>query len=192
MNIFIASDHAGFELKEFLRTALSEIGHRVIDCGAYAYKESDDYPTFISKAARSVSEAEQLRINEEDAPTYDAVPYEVSDHSGTPANPRIISNIHETRGIVIGGSGQGEAIVANKIPHIRAALCYGGPQAEEIIKLSREHNNSNILSLGARFIEEDQALELVLLWLNTEFSGDARHVRRLHEIEELTHEPLFD
>lgn len=192
MNIFIASDHAGFELKEYLREALSEIGHRVIDCGAYAFREDDDYPVFIQKAAKAVSEAEQLKAGEEDAPNYEAVPYEVIDLQHTPAHETKVSDIAETRGIVIGGSGQGEAIVANKIPHIRAALCYGGQRAEEIVKLSREHNNSNILSLGARFIEADQALELTLLWLNTEFSGDTRHVRRIHEIEEITHNPLFD
>lgn len=192
MNIFIASDHAGFELKEYLREALSEIGHRVIDCGAYALREDDDYPMFIQKVAKAVSEAEQLKAGEEDAPSYEAVPYEVIDLQGTPAHEPRVSDIAETRGIVIGGSGQGEAIVANKISHIRASLCYGGQHAEEIVKLSREHNNSNILSLGARFMEADQALELTILWLNTKFSGDARHVRRIHEIEKITHNPLFD
>lgn len=172
MNIYIASDHAGFELKEFLMKSLADIGHTVVDCGAYIYNEKDDYPVYISKAARAVSEAEALVLAED-----------------------IAGNVavdHETRAIVIGGSGQGEAITANKLPHVRAALCYGGERAEEIVRLSREHNNANVLSLGARFLSEDQTLELVLLWINTPFSGDIRHVRRLHEIEEIQYNPLYE
>lgn len=172
MNIYIASDHAGFELKKFLIGALNEIGHVVVDCGAYIYNEKDDYPDYISKAAKAVSEAEALCIANEEG--------------GSVATP------HETRAIIIGGSGQGEAITANKLPHVRAALCYGGEEAEQIVRLSREHNNANALSLGARFLSEDQALELVLLWLNTPFSGDERHVRRLHEIEDIQYKPLYE
>ncbi len=173
MNIFIASDHAGFKLKQFLIGSLSEIGHTVVDCGAYAEHPGDDYPPFIAKAARAVSEAEAVKIQNEDAASY------LADHR---------REENETRGIVIGGSGTGEAIVANKFPHVRAALCYGGEQASEIIRLSREHNNSNVLSLGARFLAEDQSLELVIEWLNTQFSGDPRHVRRIHEIDTLEHD----
>jgi ribose 5-phosphate isomerase B len=172
MNIYIASDHAGFDLKDFLVGALSDVGHTVVDCGAHSMVPGDDYPPYIGKAARAVSEAEGLYIAEEEAGN---VPVE-----------------HQTRAIVIGGSGQGEAITANKYKHVRAALCYGGPDEEEIVKLSREHNNSNVLSLGARFLDQDEALELVLLWLSVPFSGDARHVRRLHEIEEIEHKPLYE
>jgi ribose 5-phosphate isomerase B len=173
MNIFIASDHAGFELKSFLIETLSEIGHTVIDCGSYAEHEGDDYPPFIAKAARAVSEAEAIRIaQDEDAFQLSA------DQNRTPK---------ETRAIVIGGSGTGEAIVANKYPHVRCAICYGGDSAFEIIKLSREHNNTNVLSLGARFLAQDQAVELVLEWINTPFSGDERHVRRIHEIDIIEH-----
>jgi ribose 5-phosphate isomerase B len=180
MNIFIASDHAGFELKQFLTETLTDIGHTVIDCGAYAYHEGDDYPTFIAKAARSVSESEAIRAVSDDA-------FVISAEQNREAS--------ETRGIVIGGSGQGEAIMANKFPHVRAALCYGGERAEEMIRLSREHNNSNVLSLGARFLAHDQALELTLLWLSHPFSGDERHVRRIHEIdviEQYKPEPLYE
>ena len=168
MNIFIASDHAGFELKSMLIGTLSEIGHTVVDCGSYAYHDGDDYPPFIAKAAKAVSEAEALKVGEDES-------FLLTADQDREAK--------ETRGIVIGGSGTGEAIVANKYPHVRCSICYGGDSAFEIVKLSREHNNSNMLSLGARFLAHDQALELVLEWLNTPFTGDERHVRRLHEVE---------
>lgn len=80
------------------------------------------------------------------------------------------------RAIILGGSGQGEAIAANRFPGARAAVYYGGPK--EIITLSREHNNANVLSLGARFLARDEAAEAVRLWLRTSFPADERHVRR--------------
>jgi ribose 5-phosphate isomerase B len=183
MNIFIASDHAGFELKSFLIEPLSNMGHTVIDCGTYAYHEADDYPPFIAKAARAVSEAEAVGIAYDDSFQISADPH----RDGVPRDAREDFLAKETRAIVIGGSGTGEAIVANKYPHVRCAICYGGDSAFEIIRLSREHNNSNVLSLGARFLAHDQALELVLEWLNTPFSGNERHVRRIHEINIIEH-----
>jgi len=86
-----------------------------------------------------------------------------------------------SRGIVFGGSGQGEAIFANKFKHVRAGLFYGGPM--EIVELSRTHNNSNILSLGARFITEAEAHAAIDLWLDTKFDG-GRHENRLKKIDE--------
>lgn len=85
-------------------------------------------------------------------------------------------------GIVLGGSGEGEAMSANKIDGIRATEYYG--DHPEIIKVSREHNDANILSLGARFITEDEAKEAVQLFLETKFSGDERHIRRINKLEE--------
>lgn len=89
----------------------------------------------------------------------------------------------DARGIVIGGSGQGEAITANKLKGIRAIVYYGGDL--EIIRLARKHNNANILSLGARFLTEKEALKAVDLWLKTPFSHSARHARRIKKIDKL-------
>jgi ribose 5-phosphate isomerase B len=82
------------------------------------------------------------------------------------------------RGIVLGGSGNGEAIVANKVRGIRCALCW----SLETARLAREHNDSNVLSLGQRMVSEELALEIVKVWLVTPFAG-GRHARRIAEIE---------
>lgn len=87
----------------------------------------------------------------------------------------------ESLAVIVGGSGQGEAIVANRFVNVRAAVYYGGPM--DIITLSREHNDANVLSLGARFLGEEDAKEALRLWLNTPFSGDERHDRRIAKIE---------
>lgn len=85
------------------------------------------------------------------------------------------------RGIVLGGSGQGEATVANRFPNVRATVYYGGPI--EVVKLGREHNNSNILSLAARFLSIDDAKKAVKVWLETQFTEEERHARRIKKIE---------
>lgn len=94
-----------------------------------------------------------------------------------------VSKEPESRAVILGKSGQGEAIVANRFPNVRAVVYYGGNL--EIIKLSREHNDANVLSLGASFLTEEEAKEAVKLWLATPFSGEGRHVRRLQEIDEI-------
>ena len=142
--IYIASDHAGFELKERLLSFLTERGYEVSDLGPPTYDKNDDYPDTIGVLVRAVA----------DAPG--------------------------AFGIAIGGSGQGEAMVANRTPGIRAAVFYGGNK--DIVKLSREHNDANILSLGARFLSPEEAQEAVLLWLDTPFSGEERHVRRIAKL----------
>ena len=99
----------------------------------------------------------------------------------------VAEDLKNNLGIIFGGSGQGEAIVANKVPGVRAAVYYGSKM--DIVKLSRTHNDANILSLGARFLNKKEALEAVKLWLNTDFSKEERHQRRIeqiHEIEEKT------
>jgi ribose 5-phosphate isomerase B len=85
-------------------------------------------------------------------------------------------------GIIFGGSGQGEAIVANRVQGVRCAVYYGGDS--EIITLSRQHNDANILSLGAHFITTDDLETIIDLWLSTEFSGDERHMRRIVKIDQ--------
>ncbi|KKU85117.1 MAG: Ribose-5-phosphate isomerase B [Parcubacteria group bacterium GW2011_GWA2_47_8b] len=141
MTIYLATDHAGFELKEKIKKFLAEKKYEVKDFGAFSYDENDDYPDFVKLAAEAVSK-----------------------------NP-------SDRAIVLGGSGQGEAMVANRYKGVRAAVLYKFD--EGIIKLFREHNDANVLSLGARFLEEKDALRAVELWLNTPFSGEERHSRRI-------------
>ena len=85
------------------------------------------------------------------------------------------------RGIVLGGSGQGEAIAANRLKGVRAVVFYGGDTS--MVSLSREHNDANVLSLGARFVEPEDAIRVVKLWLDTEFSGDERHIRRIDKLD---------
>ena len=82
------------------------------------------------------------------------------------------------RGIVLGGSGNGEAIVANKIRGVRCALCW----SEDAARLSRQHNDANVLSLGQRMIPRDLALRIVEIWLTTAFEG-GRHLARIRKIE---------
>ncbi|MCK5022244.1 MAG: RpiB/LacA/LacB family sugar-phosphate isomerase [Candidatus Pacebacteria bacterium] len=98
-----------------------------------------------------------------------------------PVADEVSKNPEKLKAIVIGGSGQGEAIVANRLKNVYAVIYYA--HNLEIIKLSREHNNANILSLGARFISSDDAKEAVKLWLETPFSGDERHLRRINKID---------
>jgi ribose 5-phosphate isomerase B len=151
MRLLIASDHAGFKLKEELKTYLTESGHEVTDFGAQKLQPEDDYPDFVIPVAKAVV-----------------------------ANPL-------SRGIIIGGSGQGEAICANRFAGVRAVVYYGktGPNLDMII-FTRDHNDANILSLGARFLSVGEAKEAITAWLQTPFSNDPRHVRRLVKIEELS------
>ena len=87
----------------------------------------------------------------------------------------------ESRGIILGGSGQGEAMAANRVKGVRAAVFYNGP--DEIIKLSREHNNANILSLGARFMSESEIYRVIEIWLNEPFEG-GRHIQRIEKLDD--------
>lgn len=146
MIVYLATDHAGFELKEKVKEFLKKEGYEVEDLGAHEFDKADDYPDFISKAAEAVSKDLQ------------------------------------SRAVILGGSGQGEAIVANKFSGIRAAVYYGNM---DIIPLIREHNDANILSLGARFLTNEEALEAVKLFLETPFTKEERHVRRIEKIKKI-------
>ena len=96
------------------------------------------------------------------------------------------------RAIVFGGSGQGEAMVMNRFPHVRCAVFYGNVGEQEdargtvldMIRSVREHNDANALSIGARFASQEEIIEAIDTWLETPFPGDDRHVRRIHDIDE--------
>ncbi len=88
----------------------------------------------------------------------------------------------ESLGVVIGFSGQGEAMACNRVAGARAAVYYGGP--EEVLRLSRDHNNANILSLGAKFLTLEEAKAAVVLWLVTDFSRSERHMRRIQKLDQ--------
>ncbi len=142
MLIALASDHAGFELKEHLKDFLRSVGEEFIDVGCYS-TESVDYPEFGRKAALMVASKEC------------------------------------DRAILVCGTGLGMSIVANRVPGVRAALCYHVLTA----RLSREHNDSNVLCLGGRIIGNILAEEIVKTWLNTSFEG-GRHQKRIDMIDQ--------
>ena len=146
MIVYIASDHAGFEMKRELIPFLKGFKFDVVDCGPEEYVHDDDYPDYVSLVAKE------------------------------------ISSDSEARGIIIGYSGQGEAMVANKSFGVRCAVFYGG--SKHVLTLSREHNDANILSLGANFITTEEAKQAVELWLKTKFSEEERHERRIKKIEQ--------
>lgn len=141
--IVLATDHAGFELKEHVKNMLLNKGIEIKDFGAYSYDSQDDYPDFILPAAQYIADNNFV-------------------------------------GIIFGGSGQGEAIAANRIKGIRAAVFYNGP--DEIVQLSKLHNNANILSIGARFVNQSRAEEIIDLWLSTSFE-EGRHQRRIEKLD---------
>ena len=141
--IVLATDHAGFELKEHVKRFLIKKGYDIKDFGALEYDGLDDYPDFILPAAKYISE-------------------------------------HKLIGIIFGGSGQGEAMAANRINGIRAAVFYNGP--DEIVELSRLHNNANILSIGARFVNNQEVQKVIELWLSTDFE-EGRHEKRINKLD---------
>lgn len=94
----------------------------------------------------------------------------------------VANDPERSRGIILGGSGQGEAMVANRYKNVRAVVYYGG-NAEWVIKTTREHNNSNVLSFGTSFLSDEEAKKSIKLWLETPFSGDERHIRRINKID---------
>ncbi len=157
MKVYFAADHAGFALKAMLMEYVSSRGYGVEDVGAYELNMEDDYPPYVAKAVRAVAESPD-----------------------------------GSRAIVIGGSGQGEAMVANRFQGVRAAVYYGGGREQsdatgktfDVVASSRVHNDANVLAIGARFVSEDEATRAVDTWLETPFTGESRHVRRIAQIDE--------
>lgn len=141
--IAIASDHAGFDEKEKIKSTLTELGVDFVDMGTTT-NESVDYPDFAAKVARAVAAGEV------------------------------------DQGLLVCGSGTGMAIAANKVHGVRAAVAW----SPEIARLAREHNDANVLSLPARFIEDEVAKEIVKAWLDADFQA-GRHERRVEKITEL-------
>jgi ribose 5-phosphate isomerase B len=143
VRIAIGSDHAGYALKEDLKTYLKEMDHDVEDVGTHS-EEPVDYPAFCAEVGRAVRDG------------------------------------RADRGIVLGGSGQGEQISANKVRGVRASLCHDLFTA----RLSRQHNDANVLSMGARIVAPALAREILRTWLETGFQG-GRHERRIRQIEDI-------
>ena len=165
MKIYLASDHAGFELIKKLIEFIKNLDfrHEVEDLGPFKLDENDDYPDFIQPLAKRVaSEAGSI-------------------------------------GVIIGGSGQGEAMTANRTKGARAAVFYGehtpiqyidmtlreSKDPYELVKLARAHNDANILSVGARFASSAEAKMAVQLFLETKFTNEERHLRRIKKIDNL-------
>ena len=145
MKIYLATDHAGFKLKEEIKKYLLDLKYEVKDFGAFSIDPNDDYPMFIAKVGEAIEK-----------------------------NP-------EGFGIIFGKSGAGEEIVANKFKSVRAILGF----SKENVQLARQHNNANVLSLGEQFETLEKAKELVEIFLETPFSNDPRHVRRIGEIKKI-------
>ncbi len=162
MQVFFAGDHAGFEMKQKLIEFVRSLGHETEDMGPHSYETGDDYPDYVIPLAKKVAASTRSDLF-----------------------PDSRSDLVETRGIVVAGSGQGEIIAMNRVKGARAALLAPGPQMVPLIKASRDHNDSNIFAIGARFCTLDEAKQGVTVWLETPFSGEERHVRRLEKIDSI-------
>lgn len=162
MKIALSTDHAGVELLKKLEEFLTAQGHECVNFGPKSFDPDDDYPDFIFPAAKAVAAGE----------------CEV--------------------GIIMGGSGQGEAMAANRVKGIRCTLFYGpalpkvainteGDMSDddyEILKLSRDHNVANMLSLAARFLNWEEIEKAVATWLSTPQGTVERHVRRVTKLDQ--------
>ncbi|HET9098101.1 MAG TPA: RpiB/LacA/LacB family sugar-phosphate isomerase [Candidatus Saccharimonadales bacterium] len=162
MRIAITTDHAGFEALQSLQVHIESLGHTCLSFGPEHFDPQDDYPDFMFPAAKAVA------------------------------------NGDADAGVILGGSGQGEAMAANRIKGVRCAVFYGpvaprhpidahghvSDDPYEIIKLSRLHNDANVLSLGSRFLDMEEMKLAVSVWLEMSFSGEERHLRRIGKLDE--------
>lgn len=161
MTIALATDHAGLEQLRSLQDFLEDAGYSCINFGPKNLSPDDDYPDFIAPAARAVASG-QCEM-----------------------------------GIIMGGSGQGEAMAANRFKGVRCGVFYGGSVPKkvvdvsgrishdpyEIVRLTRLHNDANMLSLAARFLTLDDIKKVVKLWLETDFENETRHQRRIEKLD---------
>jgi ribose 5-phosphate isomerase B len=161
VKIALATDHTGFEQLKDIQFYLESMGYECENFGPKTLNLTDDYPDYIFQAAQAVS----LGSCE--------------------------------RGIILGGSGQGEAIAANRLKGIRCAVFYGpavvgriidangrvSSSPYEIVRLSRQHNDANMLSIAARFVSLTDMRQVITLWLDTPFSDEPRHVRRINKLD---------
>ena len=161
MKIALSTDHAGFDQLKLLEKFLTSNGYGCVNYGPTGFDAEDDYPDFIFPAAEAVARGEC------------------------------------DCGIIMGGSGQGEAMSANRVKGVRCAVYYGPAKAAEavdaeghtsddeyeILKLSKQHNNANMLSLAARFVSQSEIEKAVTIWLNEPFSGAERHSRRIGKLD---------
>ncbi len=161
MTIGLSTDHAGFVRLKRLKAGLELLGYQCIDFGPESYQADDDYPDYIKPVAVAVQRGE----------------CEV--------------------GIIFGGSGQGEAMVANRFQGVRCTVWYGPAVAVEavnaegqyssdpyeLLRLSKEHNNANMLSIAGRFVSDAETIKAVVLWLNHQFTNEARHQRRIEKMD---------
>ncbi len=139
-----------------MKAYISSLGYDVVDLGPFSYDKDDDYPDLIRPVAMAVAGDEG------------------------------------SMGVILGGSGQGEAMCANRVKGARAAVFYGGARSQtdvagetlDMIASMREHNNANIISLGARFMTEDEVKDAVKRFLELPFSGNDRHTRRIKKLDQ--------
>lgn len=161
MKIALSTDHAGYARLKKLKEGLELAGYSTYDFGPKVFDVNDDYPDFIRPACEAVL------------------------------------NGQCDLGIIFGGSGQGEAMAANRLKGIRCTVWYG-PSAPieavdasgllsrdpyEILKLSKEHNNANVLSIAGRFVSDEETIKVAVLWLNNRFNGEERHMRRIQKLD---------
>ncbi len=144
MKIYLGADHGGFEMKEKLKTWLTEKGHEVVDVGAHTLDPQDDYPEFSFAVAEGVSK----------------------------------ENSEETKGIIACRSGAGVIIAANKVKGIRAVTVYDELSAER----ARTNNDANVIGLAGDWLNDEQMFTVVEKFLNTPFTNEERHVRRIKQI----------
>ncbi len=163
MKIAVTTDHTGYHILPQLKTFINELGHECIDFGPSSLQSADDYPDFMFPAAKAVASG-QCQM-----------------------------------GIILGGSGEGEAIAANRVKGVRCAVFYGPVVAKtavdaegttsddpyEIVKLSRQHNDSNVLSLSSRFLGLEEMKQAIKVWLATPFSQAERHIRRIQKLDDI-------